>query len=540
MIKVMIVDDEKTIREGVGKAIDWESHGMELCAAAASGAEALEIIEQNLPDIVLLDIVLNDIDGLEVLDLVGRKYPGIYVILISGYDDFEYAQRAIELNAYSYLLKPIDVAQLLEKLLQIREAIARRMDKLKKDRELNDRLRESIPIIRDSFFLELVGGKIASAESIAAKAEFLGVELMARQYAVAILEFHSLGNGCEYDRNLIKYAAMDICREAFSGAYRCHPFNLEEKIGLLICADEMEQEAIRAVCCTIRDDVNVKLGVPLTVGLGKPQGDLLSIRHSYDEAMESLGYKLIMGLNRVIDPEIIYKSSNNKLERNLIKEVFHRRGEELKVALKTMNRQAVESMASGIAAALRESIDGNIRNHAKDLLQLSAYLSGIAVDLDVDIENILDEGKELYGVFKSQETMEKIHACILAFFYRIMDELAGKQKNNNSLYVGKALQYIRENLYGEISLSAIADALYLSPNYLSRIFRQEVGEPFIEYTIRVKMNEVKRLLEQSPQKVYEIANKLNYRDVNYFSRTFKKIFGVSPSEYRELQKQAVE
>lgn len=538
MINVMIVDDEKTIREGVERAIDWEGLGMRVCVCAASGAEALDAIELAPPDIVLLDIVLNDIDGLEVLDLIRRKYPGMYVMLISGHDDFEYARRAIELNAYSYLLKPIDIEQLLEKLLQIRQAIWERLDKLKKDKELNDRLKESIPIIRDSFFIGLVSGKRDSAESIVAAADFLGLDLAARQYAVALLELHNRGDGDEYDRNLIRYAVMDICREAFAGTYKCHPFGIEDKIGILISADEMEPGNIRTICGVIRDGVNVKLGVPLTVGVGRPQSDPVCIQHSYREAAEALEYKILMGLNRVIDSEIIYQSANKKLERNLMREVFQKKGDELKIALKTMNRQAADAIADEIMAALRESVDSNIRNHSRDLLLLSTCLSMIAVDLDADMESILDEGRELYGVFKGQDTLEKLHECVRSFFLKVMEVLRNKQKSSNSLYVRKALQYVRENLYGEISLSAIADALYLSPNYLSRIFRQEVGEPFIEYTIRVKMNEVKRLLEQSPQKVYEIAYKLNYKDVNYFSKTFKRFFGVSPSEYRELQYQS--
>ena len=115
-----------------------------------------------------------------------------------------------------------------------------------------------------------------------------------------------------------------------------------------------------------------------------------------------------------------------------------------------------------------------------------------------------------------------------------MEEIKNRQNINNSFYVNKARDYIEKNLYGELSLSSVADYLYVSSNYLSRIFKQEVGESFIEYVIRGKMFEAKRLLETSTYKVYEIANELNYKDVNYFTKTFKKTFGVTPSEYREL------
>lgn len=534
MIKVMIVDDEIVISEGIKQAIDWQSYGMEVCAVAGSGNEALEIMELCPPDIVILDIMLNDMDGLEVLDLVRHKYPNTYVILISGYDDFGYAQRAIELNAFCYLLKPLDENQLREKLLQISENIKKRFEKLKRDRELNERLRESIPILRDKFLYEIVMGKNTNKSSIDSKADFLEVDLKAGQYAVIILELSNVDYRNEYDKNLMKYAVMDICTGTFSGAYKCYPFNIQENIGLLICADSMEQSEIREMCCNIRDKVNRTLGILLTVGVGRPCNELLSVQYSYGEAADALEYKIIMGLNRIIDSEAIYKSANKKYEHNLLKEVFDKRSDELKIALKAMNNKTVYSITAEIISALHTSINNNIKNCNRNLLILSSYLTGIVISLDVNVDRIFEEGKELYGTFRQLETIEKIKECIEAFFRRIMENLKDRQKDSNNSYVDKALECIKENLNGEISLTTVADSLYVSSNYLSRIFRQKMGEPFIEYTIRLKMNEAKRLLETSNQKVYEIANELNYKDVNYFTKTFKRTFGVTPSEYREL------
>jgi len=534
LIKVIIVDDEITIREGIKRAMDWKHHGMEISAVAGSGTEALDFMEQSPPDIVILDIMLNDIDGLEVLDIIRHKYPNIYVIIISGYDDFEYAQRAIELNAFCYLLKPLDLNQLSNKLLQISAAIKQRFDKLKKDKELNERLKESIPIIRDNFFCEIVSGKCISMDSIAAKADFLEIDLKAQQYSVVVIELHSLDNINEYDKNLIKYAAMEICRDAFFETHKCYPFNVEDNIGLLICADETEYKNIREICLSIKEKVNSKLGIPLTIGIGKPCPDLFSIQYSFKEAVDALEYKILMGLNRIIDSDIIYKSSNRRFERNSVKELFDKRADELKLALKTNNRICVDNFTSDIISALRDSISNNIKNYSRDLLLLSIYLSEAAIDLDVNIDYVFHEGDELFGTFKRLETIESISECMESFFRKVMGDLKDKQKDSNSSYINKAMNCIKENLNGEISLTTVADALYVSSNYLSRIFKQEVGESFIEYIIREKMNEAKRLLETSSQKVYEIANVLNYKDVNFFSKTFKRNFGVTPSEYREL------
>lgn len=534
MIKVIIVDDEITIREGIKKAIDWERYGMEVSAVAGSSAEALDCIEQFLPDIIILDILLDGMDGLEILDIVRHKYPNVYVILISGYDEFEYAQRAIELSAFCYLLKPIDEEQLKQKLGQIREDIDRKLDKLKKDKELNERLKESLPVIREHLFYEIIRGKNIHLDKIYEKSEFLGVDLNAKQYAVIILELHIPENKSEYDKNLIKYAAMEKCENAIAGLYKCYSFNLRENIGILICTDKIDLSHVKEICQGIINGINNLLSVPVTIGIGSVYHEITSIVYSYKEAVDALEYKALMGLNQAIDSDSIYRSANKKYERNPVKELFSKRMNELKHALKTMNSEVLSTISSDIALALEDSLKNNIRNFSKDLLQLSNSLNDVIISLDINIENIFHNETDLYGVFRKLKTIEKITDYLKDFFERVLEEVKSRQKDSNSFYVNKAKSYIDKNLYGELSLSNVADNLYVSSNYLSRIFKQEVGESFIEYVIRGKMHEARRLLETSTYKVYEIANELNYKDVNYFSKTFKKIFGVTPSEYREL------
>lgn len=534
MIKVIIVDDEITIREGIKNAINWEQYGMEVSALAGSSAEALDKIEKSPPDIIILDIMLDGMDGLEILDIVRHKYPNVYVILISGHDDFEYAQRAIELSAFCYLLKPLDEEQLRQKLNQIREDIKLKMDKLKKDKELNERLKESLPVIREHLFYEIVRGKNIRLEKVFEKAAFLGVNLNAKKYAVLILELHIPDNKSEYDIILMKFAAMEKSEKAISGLYKCYSFNLRENIGILICTEQIDISRVKNICQSIINDINNSLAVPVTIGIGGVYPEITSIVYSYREAVDALEYKALMGLNRVIDTESLLSSSNKKYEINPVNELFNKRMNEIKHALKTMDNELIKSISADISSALKDSLENNIRNFSRDLLQLSNFLNDVLISLDINIDNFFQDGSELFGTFRKLKTIEKINDYLESFFERVLGEIGSKQKVNNSLYVNKAREYIDRNLYGELSLSSVADTLYVSSNYLSRIFKQEVGESFIEYVIRGKMQEAKRLLENSTYKVYEIANELNYRDVNYFTKTFKKTFGVTPSEYRDL------
>ncbi len=534
MNKVIIVDDEPAIREGIKNIINWEQFGMEVSAVAGSSAEALEKIDHSPPDILILDICLDGMDGLEILEIVRHKYPNVYVILISGYDEFEYARRAIDLNAFCYMLKPIDVGQLGQKLLQIREKIEQKFSQLKKDKELNERLKESIPIIREHLFHKIIKGKNINLDLITGKADFLGINLKAEEYLVIVVEPNLSENKSEYDKNLTKYAVMELCEDAFSDGYRCYSFELGDNIGFLVCGENIELSQIKDISCGIIQKINQSLSASVTIGIGSITKEITSVTHSYNEAVSALEYKILMGLNRVIDSESILNSANRRLERNLIRELFNKRKEELKYALKTMNQEMVQSICSDITNTLERSLKENIRNFNRDLLQLSNSLNEVVIGLDINIDKVFSGGYDLYGSFKRLETIEKISCCLQEFFQAILEEIRHRQNISNSFYINKARDYIEKNLYGELSLSSMADYLYVSSNYLSRIFKQEVGESFIEYVIRKKMLEAKRLLESSTYKVYEIADELNYKDVNYFTKTFKKAFGVTPTEYREL------
>ena len=173
MINVLIVDDEYSIREGIKNNISWAEYGLRVCGTAASGFEALELVDKEMPEIIILDIRLSDMDGLEVLEVVKEKYPHIKVILISGHDDFEYAQKAIELDAFSYILKPIDDKKLLAKIIDAKKIIEDQFNKIKSDENLNKQLKKNIPILKDIFLNQIVTGKLTDLQTIKERSEFL-------------------------------------------------------------------------------------------------------------------------------------------------------------------------------------------------------------------------------------------------------------------------------------------------------------------------------------------------------------------------------
>jgi len=240
MVNVLIVDDEFTIREGIKNAFNWDEHGLKVCGTASGGFEALELIEQKTPNIIILDIKLMDIDGLEVLEVIKEKYSNIKVILISGHDDFEYAQKAIELNAFSYILKPIDDKKLFSKILEAKRIIEEQFNKIKFDESLNKQLKESIPVLRDMFLNQIASGRLSDIQVIKDRAEFLGIEFNMCQYTALVLQLHDDKNGdirSEYDRNMLKLAVENRMKNTLQKVFKYYslipyilPLNLSESL----------------------------------------------------------------------------------------------------------------------------------------------------------------------------------------------------------------------------------------------------------------------------------------------------------------------
>lgn len=193
MIDILIVDDEKKIREGISNNIDWASNDINICGTASSGLEALDMIDMFMPGIVITDISMSDMDGLELLDIINQTYPTVKVILISGYKEFEYAQKAVALNAFSYLTKPINSKMLLDKVIEAKALIEKRISEVKINDVIRKKLRENILVVRDSFFTILMEGRNRNRVDIENRGEFLEIDLNYNQFLVCIMAFEAGG-----------------------------------------------------------------------------------------------------------------------------------------------------------------------------------------------------------------------------------------------------------------------------------------------------------------------------------------------------------
>jgi two-component system, response regulator YesN len=537
MINVLIVDDEEQIREGIKGGIDWSTYGINIVNTVGSASEALNAIELSAPHAIILDIKMSEMDGLELLEIIHEKYSSIKVVLISGYDDFSYAQKAIELNAFCYLLKPLDDKELLSKILEIKQLIESQLSIVRKDEEFKKKFEENMPILRDNFFLQLMRGKISEFNSFKEKIDFLKLKLESPEYLVITLDLDNNStskSSSVYDQNVFKFAIMSTAENLFNKAYSCYCFNMDDNIGLLISGSALELMDIKNICVSLKEWVNATLSLSISIGIGSVCQNFSHIMFSCRESLDALAYKLILGRNEVIDVSNFPEIEKTKLTETGFDAILKDREEGLIYAIRCEDLAAAEEKFKGIILTLKKLIEVDIKMTNRLVYLLSFFLTKLLISLDISLDSFLEEETNFYTILEKFKTIEDINDYIKKYLQRVMLIFQEKQKKNANYHLNKAIEFINNNKYNDISLTNVANSLYIHPNYLSKIFKQNIGTSFVEYAINLKMNEAKKLLKSSNFKVYKIADMLQYKDINHFTRLFKKTFGLSPSDYRDL------
>ncbi|MFO7636621.1 MAG: response regulator [Clostridia bacterium] len=537
MIDILIVDDEKKIREGISRSIDWASHGINICASAGSGTEALEMIEQFMPSIVVTDISMEEMDGLELLEIISQTYPYIKVILISGFKDFEYAQKAVTLNAFCYITKPISPELLVQKIIEAKSEIDQKMSEVKVNDNIRRKLRENLLVLKDSFLRMLMEGKIRDKGDIMGRAHLMEIDLDYKQFLVCIMEFDtsaSFKSTNIYDMSFYKAAIMSSAEERIREICECHVFNLDNRIGIIVCSEEIEKSIIRMKLEDTKIWVNENMGLTLAVGIGSISGNIERITLSYRGAMDALQYRMILGKNVIVDTDEITDMTKEKIAMDDFDSILQNNEEDMLIALKNGNIKGVVLLVDQMMENVRQIVRNDIQQKERVVFLLAFFLIKILYNLDIHDQKYYGKENDLFMSLNAMTSIEDIRKSILEFFEDTLAIMEKKMKSKNGFLVNNALKSIRDNIYEDVSLVSVAEKLQIHPNYLSKIFKAETGQSFTEHVIKYKMNEAKKLLKDSQLKIYEIADRLSYKDVAHFTRLFKKYFGVSPSEYRQL------
>lgn len=538
MLKVFLVEDESLIREGLRDKIPWEQYGYRFVGEAGDGEMALPLIRKTRPDVLITDIKMPFMDGLSLSKIVSEEFPKMKIIIISGYDDFEYAREAIEVGVDQYLLKPITRMNLRKVLLEMKEKIEHDMEPGDYQMQLQNEMREYEQFFRRRFFEKVLEGELSVKEIYdeAAKCE---IELSGSSYNLLFLYLQekssTLSNGgmeqfIRKQEEILHYFLRYPQYILFRWNVNCY--------GVLIKASEETQmegltqkalDHVKQVCTPETEQMNWH------VAAGKPVQRLSMLPECYQTVNHYFAYRFIipslhvftettlaMYLTTQEQNKIDYVDSA-KMDPEIIQD-FLARGSSSEI------HDFVESYLKGIRETLksrmfRDYVVLNIRfttiAYMKSLgITQEAYLER----LECYAENIHVEPSEVFDYF-----VDTLQAAI-----SIRDE---ESSNQSGKTLRKALHYIDENYANEsLTLSSVACEVDVSANYLSSVFSQNIQKTFTEYVTEKRMEKAKKLLRSSEDSSNKIAMEVGYKDAHYFSYVFKKTQGCSPREYRNGKK----
>jgi len=517
MFNLIFVDDESIIRNGISQCVPWGKNGFNLVGLFEDGQQAFNFIKENQVDVVITDINMPHMDGLTLSQILTEQYPKIMVLLLSGYDDFEYAQKAVKNHVREFLLKPITVDELSQALVLVKKELALSREQEFKQEEMREKLKISFPLLKERFFNRLILGRLTHDNYLRRKKYFRWNDLE-KFYQVSVVGVPE--SWSELERiTLQEYLNGSI--EGFDEVF----FNTNENLVLLIQGEEkklLEEKTRRILEDTFRF-IGSQDKEQISTGCGEVVDTYIGISNSYSGAKNAFDYTKVLGLSQILSIKEVRGS------KKMLPETFF-------LLLTDVIDQLKEGSKDNTVDTMNKLFLYMEEHYLSHDEAFSCY-SRINYALDVFIQEmgLYSDGDVIFSAHTLRyRTLKQAHKAFIDFIIEIEKKIENRRYDIVISRIDKAKDIIsKKYVESNFSLQDICDELYLSTSQFSYLFKEGTSQTFVEYLTSFRVEEAKKLLKLTEQKVYEIAENVGYRDPRYFSQIFKKLTGITALEYRK-------
>ncbi|WP_456287485.1 response regulator [Paenibacillus sp. AK002] len=541
MYTLLIVDDEASVVEGLAHTIPWQKIGIEEVRKAYSAFEALEILQTQPVDIMISDITMPRMNGLELVEITKSKWKNVKTILLSGYADFAYAKEAITLGTYEYLLKPVSDEVVLEKVGGAVESLRQERESSETYHRAVQAFRVNLPHIRGEFLNQLLQGMKSPENVWAEKLELLEMKsAIGNQAALMLVRMEDrLTEMSPYDSSIMEYAIGNMADEIFGERFRlwrCRDihgylvffvFESDDSAARMHPYEHTEENELKHFAAQLQMNVSRYLKGTISVLIGKRGSFPEDVRKLYQDSLFALRRHIgshsdmfvfaedeeelhpVRSLQKCYEPPLLH----HLLESGSWKQIQ----EKLEQILKELSLAHSQSQEHVIEAFffIYSSLSAYAHKNGRSL----ADIVGASL---ADVTGL--------SQCTTAATLGKWVGQVLPLLESSAEQAT---RSDRSAAVSRMKRFIRDHLSQDISLQAIADHMYMHPVHVSRLFKLETGFNVSDYVLRLKMEQAAELLADHSLKNFEIALKLGYHNPNYFIRVFKKYYSVTPQEYRK-------
>ncbi len=532
-MNVLIVDDEEHQRRGLIKHVNWDAYGMAVTGEAESAREALALAADNPPDLMVTDIRLLGADGLELSRAMRAVNKALRIIMITGYEEFEYAKDAIDIGIEAFLVKPINFSELAGILKKIGNSFFRGLEKQKEDLQLREQLKEIMPIAREKFLHELINGNAGTEERIRTRSQYLQMFEAVEKYAVIIAAWspeehfpHASEENVELAYLKIRRIAENILCDILEATTTLRGDSvLVVKCSTMSYPDRSLEHKLE----TFLQETERELDCKINIGVGPAADSLQRVADSFRHAKRAINQRFLQGSG-----QIIYLNATSG-------ETFFQ-----SVDMDRLVGDFLENLRLGDSMKIEEAFDNIVRRLIEADSDAGSEAECICLELVSSAARIMEEmgeplskhfgfEKELWKRILDSNGLIPMLQETKKILRQICDHISERKNSRYRSIVQSALDYIGKHYNEDLSLQDVAGKVYLSPSYLGAILRAELKQPFTEYLAGVRIDRAKELLKDPQWKLYEIAEQVGYQNPAYFCNLFKRHTGLTPKEFRNAQ-----
>jgi YesN/AraC family two-component response regulator len=529
MYSLLIVDDERWVRQGLRSTIDWQAEGIEVLGEAEDGEEALKLIELQIPDIIITDIKMPRMDGLALIETVTNRKLPTKIVIISGYSDFSFAQKAMRCGASDYVLKPIEETQVLD-------VVRRCVIQIKCEREdhhhivrISECMRESLPLARQRYLEILLTNKSASFHNWKTLWDSLDIRLDPNHLKVIGVKVYDWGSNTNDPKGqyLLRYALGNIAEEigAVTGKTMTCPLEHHEDADLVILQSPFLQDdgGTERGMESLIEAARRYLGIQINIGISQIRV-YENLPVSFQEAVHASAYAFYDGYGKVYEAARLEQPYSLQVQEYTGPSGWDTRFvHTVKLGKETVLSELIEELIAHVQINRRKYPPYQLRNGLTNLLY------EIEKKLEPSYSSEHSPINRLYVPFCTLSELKNELMTVVRQFQRIRNTIGNRKR-----VIKLALNYMEEHFTEAITMNRVAEQHYFNPSYFSKIFHEETGETYCKYLIRLRMEKAKNLLKDSSLKIYEVAEQVGYQDFRHFVKLFKAKEGITPAQYRDL------
>lgn len=522
MLKTIIVDDELIIRQGIKQLIPWEELGYSIEDEASDGESALTKLKSAYFHVMITDISMPNMNGLELIKEIRTFNSELKIIVLSGYNEFEYVKEAMKYQVDNYLLKPISEQELIETLRNVKHVIKTKIE----HQYLGS---EHSHVLINHLMNRMIQHKISTIE-FRNRANFLQIEIPSAPYRMAVIELESLAAKYEEELDSLEYVILYACLNVVKEIFRNDGLAsvvFEDNQHRIVCLFEdgtttvTPEQRMEDILQAIR--IYVKTTV--TIALSDPVYALSGLHQAYSEANKLIEYTFFLGYNLVVTSNSIPISSHVSINEE----------EWLSSYERSIRSCSLENTKQIITELFTRKLQEAVPTRAYiEYLSMKFIFNSVEVlkEFNGNLSFLYDGQTSLYQRLTALNSIDAIADHLILISSEVITNIQRLQQSRPSKIIEAICSYIDEHYAEDIKLKDIGEIYYMNSSYLGKLFRKDKGESFNDYLNKVRLTQAKHLLKSTNQRIYQIAELVGYKDYNYFCKIFKQQFGVLPSNIK--------